>query len=200
MKRFSFSVLMLSGLLALPVSGMLVAAAPDRAATWDDVQIANGTIKEVDTERSRFVLATGEQEVEISYTRRTQFTLNGEESTMEEALKAGHEANVRHRNNIAIRVDATAKSQPQQHLTLFGLDDVQSANGSIKSVDAERNRFVMATGDGDEEITIRVNERTQYTLDGEESTKEAALKEGHHVNVRHRNNMAIRVDATTRTE
>lgn len=80
---------------------------------------------------------------------------------------------------------------------LVAIDDEQVANGSIKSVDAKRNQFVISASEEGEEITLRFNRRTQFTLDGEESSVEEALKKGHEANVKHRDNLAIRVDATT---
>jgi len=76
-------------------------------------------------------------------------------------------------------------------------DDVQTVEGQIKRVNAERRSFVLASGEDGDEITLRVNRETKYTLDGEDSTMEDALKEGHNASVQHRNNLAIHVDATT---
>lgn len=199
-----FSIIVLTGALALPAGAMLVPA-PNQAPVVhsdEDVQVAEGQIKSVDAERNTFVLATGEdgEEITLRATERTKFTLDGEESTMNEALKEGHDANVKHRNNLAIQVDATSRSAHAYILPMNADETVEVAEGRIVKVDAERDMFVLTTNEDGEEITLRVAERTQFTLDGEESTKEEALREGHDANVRHQNNLALRVEATTQDD
>lgn len=70
-----------------------------------------GVIADVDRENKTFALErSGGSKITIRVTDETSFTLDGEESTMEEALRAGHEAVVTHSGRVAESVDATSTS------------------------------------------------------------------------------------------
>lgn len=72
-------------------------------------------------------------------------------------------------------------------------------SGSIDSVSKEDNTFVVATkGETSEKITVTVNDKTQYTLNGEPSTREEVLKTGANVSVTHTDKVASYVDAFTK--
>ena len=70
--------------------------------------------------------------------------------------------------------------------------------GSIQRVMAESNEFVLRLkepeGQDAKLLTIKVNEQTQYTLDGEESTMKEALIPGRHAVVTHEEKTAVKVD------
>ena len=76
-------------------------------------------------------------------------------------------------------------------------DEAKTAEGVIKSVDATGSSFVISTGVGNDkkDVTIKFNNDTKYTLDGKDSTKDAALVVGHRAKVTHTNSVASRVDA-----
>lgn len=77
--------------------------------------------------------------------------------------------------------------------------ETKTSEGTVKSVDTKANSFVLAMGLGKDakEITVKVNGDTKYTLDGKSSTMEAALKAGNKAKVKHTDNTATQVDATT---
>lgn len=79
--------------------------------------------------------------------------------------------------------------------TIMAPADGRTDSGAIKSVDAANDRFVVTVGERD--VTFRVNERTQYTLDGEESTMAAALKVGADAKVTHEDYLASKVAVTS---
>ena len=74
-------------------------------------------------------------------------------------------------------------------------DEDKTETGKIKSVDASNNRFVITVGDRD--VTIRVDDKTKYTLDGKESTMGAALKVNGTAKVKHKDFLAHKVDVTS---
>jgi hypothetical protein len=71
--------------------------------------------------------------------------------------------------------------------------------GAIKSVDITGKSFVLTVGTGKDakDITITFDDKTTYTLDGASSTMEKAMAIGHKASVKHTNNVAVSVDATT---
>ena len=68
------------------------------------------------------------------------------------------------------------------------------AKGTIKSVDSEKGTFVLTTAGG-KDVTVKVNDSTKYTLNGEASTANAVLKAGAKVKVTHEEGVAAKVDA-----
>lgn len=74
------------------------------------------------------------------------------------------------------------------------------ARGAIESVDLENNQFVLkieGPQSESEQMTIKINERTSYTLDGKASTKQDALKAGRGAVVAHDGGVALSVDVKT---
>lgn len=71
------------------------------------------------------------------------------------------------------------------------------AEGTIKSVDASKNEFVLSHGVGGDkkDTTVKVTAATKYTLDGKDSTMAEALKVGNIAKVTHTDGTATRVDA-----
>ena len=77
--------------------------------------------------------------------------------------------------------------------------DEKTAEGTIKSVDATANKFVLSVGIGNEkkEVTVTINDKTRYTLDSKDSTRDAALVVGNTAKVTHTDNVASKVEART---
>lgn len=78
----------------------------------------------------------------------------------------------------------------------------ETIEGVIESVTLDRNEFTIEVkGDqhlmGSREITIKVHDKTRYTLDGEESTRDMALKPDREAKVAHEDHLASRVDVRT---
>ena len=63
-----------------------------------------GTILRVDVENQVFTLKTADEQIQISVTNATEFTLDGKKSSMSEALRAGRSASVTHADGTASRV------------------------------------------------------------------------------------------------
>lgn len=87
----------------------------------------------------------------------------------------------------------SAAAQSEQSHVAFAQETVR---GVIQEVDHENNWFTIKTSE-DEQMRIKVSEDTDYTLNGEESSKEEALQKGAHALVRHEDGTASRVDART---
>jgi len=73
-------------------------------AAEEESKVETGSIKSVDAANSRFVLAVNERDVTIRINGETQYTLDGAKSTMAEALKAGSNARVTHKDHLATLV------------------------------------------------------------------------------------------------
>lgn len=68
--------------------------------------------------------------------------------------------------------------------------------GAIKSVDAEAKSFVLTVKDGEDgkDVTLKVDDKTKYWLDGKEATLDEALKAGATARVAHTDGLATKVD------
>ena len=98
-------------------------------------------------------------------------------------------------------VTATASAIMQRNAIEARLE-TQTIDGVIESVTLDRNEFTLEVkGDeqrmGSTELTIKVSDKTRYTLDGEESTREMALKPDRQAKVTHENHLASQVDVRT---
>ena len=72
----------------------------------------------------------------------------------------------------------------------------QSLNGLVASVAKDGKSFVVDAEDEDGEpiqVTVKINDKTRYTLDGEESSKAVVLTKGMNVWVNHVDGLAISV-------
>jgi len=74
---------------------------------------------------------------------------------------------------------------------------MDNAEGTIFSVDAAGTHFVLRQAD-DELVTIGINEKTKYTLDGEKSDRHSALMVGRTAKVAHDKGVASQVDVSTK--
>ena len=74
--------------------------------------------------------------------------------------------------------------------------DQKIVSGSIKSIADDKSTFVLTTGE-DKEQTITINKKTTYTLDGEDSTMELAMKSGRTATVTHVDAVAVKIDVRT---
>jgi hypothetical protein len=96
-------------------------------------------------------------------------------------------------------VTPQALSERISDIALTEAESVATISGTIKSVSSEENTFVVQTkGEDAGTVTVTVNEKTRYTLDGETSTREAVLKAGAEVSVTHTDGVASYVDAFTK--
>lgn len=69
---------------------------------------AEGTISAIDMDAKSFTLQTKNGDVVVRTSDKTVFSLDGKDSTMAAALKAGRKATVEHKDRTAIRVDVTS--------------------------------------------------------------------------------------------
>lgn len=87
--------------------------------------------------------------------------------------------------------------------TLAVAAETEIVEGSIQRVLPESNEFVLRVAepesmqDDAKLLTIKVNEHTTYTLDGEESTMKEALVPGRHAIVTHEDKVAMSVAVLT---
>ena len=70
-----------------------------------------------------------------------------------------------------------------------------TVSGVIMSTDVANNSFVLSS-EG-KSITVKVNDKTEYILDGKKSTRDATLKVGAKATVTHDANLASRVSVST---
>ena len=95
---------------ALPISQSATAApvvAPAEGKT------DSGSIKSVDAANNRFVVTIRDREVTFRVSEDTKYTLNGEESTMAEALRIGGDAKITHEDYLASKVEVTTAPTPE---------------------------------------------------------------------------------------
>lgn len=78
-------------------------------------------------------------------------------------------------------------------ITIAGSEE-RVESGMIANVDLEANQFTIRSEDGDDEVEVHVDDETQYTLDGVESSAEDALQEGFEATATIHNDVAARVD------
>jgi hypothetical protein len=110
------------GVVVLSAAGLVMIAPTTTNAALHDVLVLEtsaakesieGTIERVDTDDNAFILRTEEgKRIKLSVDADTRFTLNGEPSSMVEALKPGAAARVTHEDRNAVRVDVTADVTP----------------------------------------------------------------------------------------
>lgn len=70
----------------------------------------------------------------------------------------------------------------------------ETVEGEIKGIGEEMDSFVLQTNEM-QSVTIFVNDKTSYTLDGEEATREDVLKVGLDAKVTHEDGLATSVAA-----
>ena len=70
------------------------------------VESASGTIMSVDRDAKTFVLASGEEEVTVSFNETTKFLLDGKEADAARVLKIGSKVKVAHEGGVAQKVEA----------------------------------------------------------------------------------------------
>lgn len=104
---------------------------------------------------------------------------------------------------VGCLVTATASAIMQRN-AIEARSSVQTVEGRIEQVMLDRNEFILEVKSdgllmGSKEITIKVHDKTHYTLDGEDSTRDAALKPEREAKVSHEESLASRVDVRTAT-
>src|SRR5437870_7850015 len=82
---------------------------------------------------------------------------------------------------------AGVMSPPAQASASVAIADTKTEEGSIKSVDTKAKSFVLSVGSGKDakEVTVKVDDKTKYTLDGKDSTMDKALVVGNKAKVKH---------------
>ena len=104
---------------------------------------------------------------------------------------------------VGCLVTATASAIMQRN-AIESRHASETVEGVIESVMLDRNEFVLQVKSdailmGSKEITIKVHDTTRYTLDGEDSTRDIALKPDREAKVSHEEGLASRVDVRTAT-
>jgi hypothetical protein len=94
---------------ALPLTESATAAP---IAAPAEGKVDSGAIKSVDAANNRFVVTIRDRDVTFRVSDDTKYTLDGEESTMGEALKVGGTASITHEDYLASKVDVTS-SKPE---------------------------------------------------------------------------------------
>lgn len=102
---------------------------------------------------------------------------------------------------VGCLVTATASAIMQRN-AIEARSSTQTLEGTIEKIMLDRNEFILQVKSdgllmGSREITIKVHDKTRYTLDGEDSTRDAALKPDREAKVSHEENLASRVDVRT---
>jgi hypothetical protein len=78
---------------------------------------------------------------------------------------------------------------------LVAIVAAETVSGVIMSTDFPNNSFVISS-EG-KSVTVRINDKTEYLLDGQKSTRDATLKVGAKASVTHDANLASRVSVST---
>lgn len=76
---------------------------------------------------------------------------------------------------------------------------VDTTEGMIRSIAEDKSSFVIWTEDEDR-VTVRVDDKTVYMLDGEGSLRDAALQIGRTAIATHTDGVASRVDVFTKDD
>src|SRR5262245_53039793 len=99
----------------------------------------------------------------------------------------------------ALALPAGSVSSSATATTALVAADAKTEAGTIKSVDTAAKSFVLTVGTGKDakDVTVTVNDKTTYTLDGAASTMDKALAAGRKATVKHTAGLAASVDATT---
>ncbi len=75
--------------------------------------------------------------------------------------------------------------------------EAETADGEIGSVASDKSSFALKIAGG-KVMTIRVSDKTTYTLDGKASDQDSALSIGRKASVRHEDGLASKVDVSTK--
>jgi hypothetical protein len=70
---------------------------------------------------------------------------------------------------------------------------IETASGKISSISSDKMSFVLK-GEGDKTSTIRINDKTVFTLDGQTADRDKALQAGRQATVTHEKGVASRVE------
>ncbi len=80
-----------------------------------------------------------------------------------------------------------------------------TVEGKIQALMIDRNEFTLEVKQdtleqGSKRLTIKIDDKTAYTLDGTTSTRDAALKVGSHAKVAHEEMLASRIDVKSNSK
>lgn len=97
---------------------------------------------------------------------------------------------------------ATASAIMQRHAIESRAHATETVVGTIEAVTLDRNEFTLEVKSdqqlmGAKQLTIKVHDKTLYTLDGQDSTRDMALKKDREATVTHEEQLASRVDVRT---
>ena len=102
------SMIVVSGALIAPVGALAVATATPNVMVLAD-KTSEGSIKSVDAGKNEFVLSVGigndKKDVTVKVGPQTTYSLDGQPSSMGEALKVGNTAKATIKDDIASNVD-----------------------------------------------------------------------------------------------
>lgn len=109
MKKRVLSAITGVGVVGVACAATAIAAVPTRvdvvSMSVAESETVSGTIKSVNADEKQFVLTVDNEDIEVSVDEDTVYTLDGEKSSMKEALKQGRSASVTHEDKLASRVD-----------------------------------------------------------------------------------------------
>lgn len=149
------SILFLVALLACLFTSRAFAQAAPNAPV-------QGTIKSVAQDKASFVVTVKKADVTVNLSKDTRFTRDDMPSDAAKALTVGADV------NAILNADRTA---------FVVLATTVPVKGAVKSVAADNGSFVVTLKTG-EDVTVKVNAATKYTLDKNPSTMALALVAG----------------------
>ena len=96
--------------LSLIVASSGLSSAPAMSepvfAVFADEKTDDGVIKSVDPTANSFILTVSGKDVTLKVDSATKYMLDGKDSTMADALKAGYKSKVTHKDGKASKVDS----------------------------------------------------------------------------------------------
>ncbi|MCA9310379.1 MAG: hypothetical protein KDA21_04185 [Phycisphaerales bacterium] len=93
-------------------------------------------------------------------------------------------------------VNARLATMMTPTITMQDTADQKVVQGSIKSIADDKTSFTLTVAE-DKEQVITFNKKTTFTLDGQESTLDLALKAGRNATITHVDGVATRIDVRT---
>lgn len=134
-------------------------------------------------EDDAFVVAHGEETTRVRTTNDTEYRLDGETATRSAVLAAGRSVLVEHADGVASRVEANSSMPLAPEAVRGTVGDITDAG------------FTLTTQG--EPLTVRVDDKTKYLLDGEPAERSTVVKAGRVVSVEHTDGLATSVSAMT---
>ncbi len=157
------SLTLLAAILALSLGGASSALAADNSKT--------GEVKTVDAKAQTFEVTLPARPLTFKVDDKTVIALDGKESTFDAAIKPERQVTVTYtkagdEDRVASKVEVKSEKKP----AAGGM----TKTGEIKGVDATAKTFEVTLPA--RPLTFKVTDKTVITLDGKESTFDAAIK------------------------